>query len=255
MSSLRDLQQRAYRAIAHGDDLVLALGASAAARLEVYRNNARGTFRRTLAATYPVLGRLVGEDCFRSLARAFMREFPSRSGDLGAFGAELPLLLDLFYRDTEFAYLADVGRLELAIATAETSRDAPPLDARALAAVAPRDYAALRFVPHPAARLVGSRWPVLAVWRAHQAAELVEVDLRSGAEHALVTRRDAEIEVRVLDAATFVFARSLADGEPLADALDAGLAARADFDVQTALASLVEQRVLVDLRLPWRGAA
>jgi hypothetical protein len=256
MSSLRDLQQRAYRAIVLGDDGVLPEdGDSAAVGLEVYRNNARETFRRTLSSTYPVVQQLVGEQCFRGLANVYMREHPSRSGDLGAFGTELPLLLDVFYRNTEFAYLADLARLEAAIAAAETATDAARLDARALAAVPAREHAALRFDLHPAARLVASRWPVLAIWRAHQGADPDTVDLRAGAEHVLVTRPDARTSLRALDAATFAFVRSLADDEPLADALDAGVAAGASFDVRSALALLVELRVLVAFRLHARGAA
>src|SRR5262245_46990710 len=104
MISLRELQQRSYRAIVH-DENVLPLTRSRAARLEVYRNNARETFRKTLAASYPVVRRLVGDECFGGIAATFMREFPSRAGDLGRFGSELAMLLDVYYRSTEFAYL------------------------------------------------------------------------------------------------------------------------------------------------------
>jgi len=46
MLSLREVQRRAYRAIVLEDN-VLPLTRSRAARLEVYRNNARETFRKT----------------------------------------------------------------------------------------------------------------------------------------------------------------------------------------------------------------
>ena len=92
MPSLRELQQNAYRAIVLEDD---ARGRGLnVSRLSVYRNNARETFRKTLAATYPVVRRLVGEQCFRGLARSYSHDFPSRSGDLGRYGAELATLLE-----------------------------------------------------------------------------------------------------------------------------------------------------------------
>jgi hypothetical protein len=240
MSSLRELQQRAYRAIAFDEHASFDVGSvdRANARLAVYRNNARVTFEKTLAATYPVVQRLVGEPCFRSLARELAREFPSRSGDLGRFGAELAALLEIYYRDTAFAYLADVARLEWAYAEAETAADAPPFDLRALSDVDPEGYPELRFVLHPSSRFVTSRYPVLSIWEAHQADDVRHVALGTGAEHVLLLRRAAGVSLHGLDSATFAFTRSLADGETLADAHEAGLAAEADFDLNAALARL-----------------
>jgi hypothetical protein len=249
MSSLREIQQRAYRAILL-DEHVRFGSANVdrhAARLGVYRNNARVTFEKTLAATYPVVQRLVGEPCFRGLALAFMREFPSRSGDLGQFGAELAALLDIYYLDTAFAYLADVARLEWAYAEAETAADAAPLDLEALSRIAPDDYEDLRFTPHPSARLVSSRYPVLSIWEAHQREDVRQVALGTGAEHVLVLRRGAEVRLHGLDTGTFVLARTLADGEPLASACEAGLAAAAELDLGTALAQLAALGVFIHI--------
>jgi hypothetical protein len=247
MSSLRDLQQRVYRAVVLDEELAIASPSTEkATRLEVYRNNARVTFERTLEATYPVVRELVGEPCFRSIAHTFLREHPSRSGDLGCYGTELPMLLEVFYRDTPFAYLADIARLEAAIAAAEGAADSPSLEVQRLADVVPEAHASLRFVLHPATWLMTSRWPVLAIWRAHQRAEVAQVDLAAGAEHVLVARPAGRVVLRGLDAGTFAFASSLADDEMLVEAVDAGLAAGASFDVSAALASLVEVGVLVD---------
>jgi hypothetical protein len=250
MSALRDLQQRVYRAIAFDEHASFAVGSvdRANARLAVYRNNARVTFEKTLAATYPVVQRLVGEPCFRSLARELAREFPSRSGDLGRFGAELAALLEIYYRDTAFAYLADVARLEWAHAEAETAADAPRLDLRALRHVDPEDYSELRFVLHPSSRFVTSRYPVLSIWEAHQADDVRPVALGTGAEHVLLLRRAGGVRLHGLDSGTFAFARSLADGETLADAHETGLAATADFDLNAALARLAALHLFTDFR-------
>jgi hypothetical protein len=250
MSSLRELQQRAYRAIALDEHVSLGVGSvdRASARLAVYRNNARVTFEKTLAATYPVLQRLVGEPCFRGLARELARDFPSRSGDLGRFGAELASLLEIYYRDTTFAYLADVARLEWAYAEAETAADAAPLDLRALAEVDPDEYSGLRFVPHPSSRFVTSRYPVLSIWEAHQLDDVRPVALGAGAEHVLLLRSTAEVRLHGLDTGTFAFARSLADGETLEDAHETALAAAEHFDLNTALARFAALNLFTDFR-------
>jgi hypothetical protein len=250
MSSLREIQQRAYRAIVLEEDVTPAGGPvdRLAARLGVYRNNARVTFCKTLAATYPVVQRLVGEPCFRSLARAYARDFPSRSGDLGRFGAELPALLDIHYRDTAFAYLADVARLEWAYAEAETVADAAPFDWRALGTVDPGDYAALRFVPHPTSRFLTSRFPVLSIWEAHQSVDVRPVGLGAGAEHVLVLRTASQVRLHGLDAGTFAFAWSLAEGETLGAAHETGVAAGVEFDLTRALARVAALNAFIGFR-------
>jgi hypothetical protein len=250
MHSLRELQQRAYRAIALEEDLVLVPGVFARTqpRLAVYRNNARVTFEKTLAATYPVVKRLVGEPCFRGLARELERAAPARSRDLGRFGGELPALLDVYYRDTAFEYLADVARVEWAYAEAETAAEAGPFDFNALRTVDPQDYAGVRLVLHPSSRFVTSRYPVLTIWSAHQADEVKPVALNSGAEHVLLLRSAAEVRLHRLDTGTFAFARSLADGETLEEAHETGLAATDQFDLHGALVRLATLNLFTDFR-------
>jgi hypothetical protein len=53
-----------------------------------------------------------------------------------------------------------------------------------------------------------------------------------------------------LDAGTFAFARSLADGDTLEDAVRAGETAVAGFAVGEALATLAQLDVLAGFRLP-----
>jgi hypothetical protein len=221
-----------------------------AARLAVYRNNARETFHKTLAVTYPVVRRLVGELCFRALARSYMRDFPSRSGDLGRYGAELPTLLEIYYRDTGFAYLADVARLEWAWAEADTAADGAVFQLLDIASTAADDCGELRFMLRPFVRLLSSRFPVFSIWEANQAEDVKPVALGTGGEHVLVTRRADRVRLYRLDGATFAFARSLADGESLADACSAGWAGGEEFVPADALKTLVELEALAGVRLP-----
>jgi hypothetical protein len=97
-------------------------------------------------------------------------------------------------------------------------------------------------------RLVSSRFPIFSIWEAHQRDEVEAVPLSIGPEHVLVTRRH-ELQLYKLDTGTFAFARSLADGESLADAVSAGEAAVPDFAVDEALGTLARLDVLAGFRL------
>ena len=141
MPSLRELQRGFTAAALFGDMGALAeVGVVAgqldpAARIAVYRNNVLGNYRRALAATYPVLRRLVGGPIFDAAIVAFVRAHPSRHGDVNRYGGELARFLETYPPAREPPYLPDIARLEWAIDQANIAADAAALDLAALAAV------------------------------------------------------------------------------------------------------------------------
>ena len=192
MRSLREIQM-SFRAALFDDTASVASGTSAlgipaAVRTDVYRNNLHETARQTLAASYPVVARLVGEICLKNLARAYVNRFPSRCGDLAAFGREFPRLLEAFYAHGAFAYIASVARLEWALIESESASDAEPLDFERLSGLSEEDHACVVFHLHPSVRIVRSVYPILSIWRTHQVDEPAAVDLSDGGEHVLVYR-------------------------------------------------------------------
>ncbi len=226
MNSLRELQERCYRAFALGDaaSLVTAVrsnGVSAEDRIGIYQNNARETFRKSLGASYPVIERLVGAACFEGLALKFMREQPSRSGDLQRFGAGFADFLAGIYATTQFAYLTDVARLEWALEEVHLEPDETPLDPAELSTVAPDDLANLTFRVRRAVRLIQSPFPILSIWRANQPEADARVDLDKGAECVAVLRRGDDLEMHPLDHAAFELASRLADASSLQQAWEA----------------------------------
>ena len=94
-----------------------------------YLTNRGALAARVLAATYPVLAQLVGDESFASLARHFWRQAPPLRGDLKRWGAELadfldasPLLADSVLDAASIALLTSADREQVTL-TAE-QRDA-----------------------------------------------------------------------------------------------------------------------------------
>ena len=96
--------------------------------VEVYRNNYRGNLHDTLAGAYPVMRQLVGEEFFRLLAKRFIEQHPSRSGNLHRYGGEMAEFLTHFENTQHLAYLPDMARLEWAYHRAYFADDASPFD-------------------------------------------------------------------------------------------------------------------------------
>jgi hypothetical protein len=253
--SLRELQQRFYDAVLLGDAHALdgdvrAGAIPAGPRLEVYRNNAREGFRKALAADYPVIVRLVGEGCFRGLARSYMREHPSRSGDLQDYGRGFAAFLDARYGGGPWDYFADVARLEWACQEVLIAPDVQALGVERLAAVAPEHLEHMRLDLHPATRLVRSVYPILRIWQANQdgADDAPVVDLASGGERVLLRRVVRGLELRRLEPADCALLAALRTGRPLGQAVDAALAEDDHFDLQGALARAFSLGLVVGCR-------
>lgn len=250
MRGLPELQRQFLHALRDFPGTPPALAARSARRgLAVYRNNyVEGTVK-TLVADYPVIERLVGAPCFRALAQAYRHANPSRAGDLQPFGAAFPGFLAERFRETAHAYLADVARLERAIADCLCEPLLPAMRIDALADVDLGGTTDLKFLLQPASRWLKSRWPLLAIWRANQETrDGSGVDLLAGGAHLLIQRGEDGVVLRETDPGVFLFGESLAAGAPLGLVTEQCHARYATDMAGTALACLFEWQLVHGLQ-------
>ena len=243
MPSLRDVQRAFTHAVLTDDAtgmnaLVRDDGIAAAERVQIHHNNYAAGVLATLAATYPVIERLGGADWFAQSVAQYRRRFPSRSGDLQFAGDRYAEYLATHFAATDYAYFADVARLEWAYQEVLTAADCAPLDPAALGAVAAEDYSQLIFIPRPAVRLVESRYPILEIWRANQqgadpASPIIRLD--AGPSRVLVIRRADHVELRELAQPSYVLLSEFVRGI----ALEVAAGAIADTEVGPALRELI----------------
>lgn len=219
-------------------DDVAASGRGGVRRFGVYRNNVTVGLIEALAAAYPAVARIVGEDFFFAMAREFVRHSPPRSPLMFDYGAGFADFLDRFEPVAGLPYLGDVARLERAWLEAYHAENAETCGVEVLAGIAAEALPSTGFTLHPALRLVRSRFPIAEVWQAnlHQAS-VGPIDFSRG-EDVIVTRPDMEVAVRVLPAGGVAFIAALADGQSLAEAAGAGLGADAAFDLSQNLQGL-----------------
>jgi hypothetical protein len=240
MPSLRELQAAFAAAILDGKS-----GPLPADRLRIYRNNVFLSFEGALKDVYPVLARLVGPQFFRQLARRFIREHPSRSGNLHDFGRELPRFVGELPEAAELPYLADVAALEWSWHESFHAADGIALDAQRLAAVPENELESLRLDLHPTVRLVASRYPVLAIWSANREANAdAEIRLDAGGDFLLVARPELDVMVERASAGEFAFLEALADGMALGLACEAAYYAEPALDIGAAMARFVAGRII-----------
>jgi hypothetical protein len=207
-------------------------------RFAVYRNNVAVALIGALEARYPVVRRLTGDDFFRAMAGAFVAAEKPRSPALMLYGAGFPDFIADFPPAAAIPFLADVARLENAWVEAYHAAEAGALGVDALAAIAPDALEALRFRPHPAARLLAFSHPAASIWAGSQGSGEPRPPETWTAEAALVARPDADVSVRVLPPGGFAFAATLFSGASLGEA--AAIAAQDGCDPGAHLVGLIE---------------
>ncbi len=252
MADLNDDLVHFARAIVHGEAPSARIdnrysNYAADVAVEVYRNNYRGNLHDALAGVYPVIKQLVGDDFFRFMARKFVEQHPSHGANLHHYGAELADFVAAFAPAQELVYLSDVAALEWACQVAYFAADAAQLALDRLAKVPPEQYPYLILHTHPACRIVRSRYPISAIWRAHQPGADADfhIDLNSGSSIALVSREEDVVQVAELSEAEADWMQRIQAGDMLGIATAGTLERHPDFDLQATLLNLVTQNVLI----------
>jgi uncharacterized protein len=213
MSALAALQREFMRSL-------FDARAPSADGIAVYSASVAANHAAALAATYPVVLRLVGESFFGEAARQFARVSASASGDLNEYGAGFAQFLDAYPHAAALAYLPDVARVEWACHECERAPDPQPFDFAALARVPAPDYAGVRLTLHPGVRLVRSQYPVAAIHAANQPSRDGVPARTEGGDCVVVHRAGFVARVQAVAEYEWRFLERLAHGDPLAAASD-----------------------------------
>jgi len=245
MPSLREVQTAFGDAVINGNDAVtpeiLGDGLDAAERIAIHRNNTFITLTDSLAATYPVVRKLVGEAFFSAAMREFIKVHPPRQRTAAEYGYTLADFLEQFDRVRELPYLADVARLEWARHEAYHGPDAEPLGPRDFNAFSPEEYADLYFLLHPTLRMMESPYPVRSIWNANQAQpdDVAPVTLDDGGDALLVIRPHMDVEMHAVSPGMPALLDTLDEGANLEAALNKALDVEPGLYLERTLADFI----------------
>jgi uncharacterized protein len=220
---------------ADGQAVSLIKGGAASARLAIYRGNLSANWEKGLAAAYPVVRQLVGEEFFSGLARAYGKACPSQDPDLNLVGARFAEFLTGFEHVAQYPYLPDMARLEWALHVSYHAPDLPFLNAADLAGLPPERIEAMALALHPATTLLQSKWSVPTLWLAHQPDGPAFPGEMAQECFALIVRPQWQPQLVELPAAAFAALSACARGESFGAALDAAFVLDENFDVATQL--------------------
>jgi uncharacterized protein (UPF0276 family) len=242
-SAVLAAQQQAFADALFAPAAEAGLPITHAERFGLYRGNLGATWGKALAAAYPVIAQLVGEEFFAALVRAYGRKHPSDSGDLNRFGAHFAHFLHTFPHAQDLPYLPDMARLEWQLHRIHYAPHEPALAAQD---IDPQTVEESRFPWQATARLFASDWAVVPLWLAHEAGSGVAfppaMDVPS---RALLSRPQWTAQLTPLQAPEYAALQALQEGKTVGAALDAAFALDEEFNVAASLQQWLQQQILV----------
>jgi hypothetical protein len=224
-------------------------GKGATKRYNVYRNNVTVSLIEALGAIYPAVRRITGEEFFRAMARFHLRETPPSSPLLFEYGRDFPAFIARYQYAQDMPWLADVARVERAWLDAYHAADAEPLSLSALETVPAERTGDLIFAPHPATRIVRSRFAAVTIFSANRSPDPFNTINAGEPQDGLVTRPGLEVVVRHLPAGGADFLLALIAGEALGVAADKTLRTCPSFDIGAAIAGMIEAGAFASVQI------
>jgi hypothetical protein len=154
----------------------------------------------SLLNSYPILKALLGDDLFEQAARLYIDQYPSTYRNMRWVGDKMSEHLQANF--PQYPIAAEMATFEWGLSLAFDAEDAPILNLQDLAAIAPENWADLRFQFHPSMQLFIFKFNVLRVWQALNAEQTVP-KVSEINEPCVVWRKDLNSHYHSLDIAEF----------------------------------------------------
>lgn len=192
--------------------------------LRAYQSNGHALAVRALAAAYPVMQQMLGDDSFADLARAFWHACAPNCGDAARWGKELSEFVAASPQLADDPYLADVARAEWALHLCATATDGSP-DPASYALLTTDDPSGLRLILGAGATVLRSRWPLAGLMLAHTGGALSLSDaaaqLRAGlSQDVVIWRAGLQPRLREAQPGEPEFLGAVMEGADVSAALD-----------------------------------
>jgi hypothetical protein len=196
-------------------------------RLSVYCDSSRRARERALESIYPVCRQVLGQRCFATLAADYIAGYPSTTGDLNHYGAELPGLLEKQIEDNfelaQVPYIGDLARLEWHWHSAYYAPNDPNFDMPRFSALAATgQIAQVRFQLSAALQLLASDYPIADIWRRHREGSDTSAVAMGEGDRLIIQRVAFRPGIESLEAEAFALMNGLSEGKTLGSLADEG---------------------------------
>ena len=135
-------------------------------QLGIYTNAYTARLKEALRCNYPVIYQLLGDVDFDTMARGYLKQYPSEHASIRWFGAQLALFLTSNTPYNKLPILSELALFEWALRHTVDAADAKRVCVDDLLSILPQQWRELRFATHPSLSILKFDWNVLPVWKA-----------------------------------------------------------------------------------------
>jgi hypothetical protein len=220
-----------------------------AQNMRLYQQNVLVHLIKALRNTYPLILRLVGDDFFQITAKAYIKQYPSRSGDLNDYGEYFSDFLAEYQPLKDLIYLAEVAQFEWTCHVLLSASSPGRMDVFILKNLHPDQYEQIHFQLHPACKVMKFYYPMLRIIELCEGNVDDTIDLGEEGIHLLIIRRHLDISLIPLTDGEFTFLSAIQENKSLAEALSASLEVDPMFSLEEKLSAWIQDLTIVDCAL------
>ena len=212
----------------------------------IYRNNIFATLLNVLTDIYPMIKKIVGADFFYQTAKEYIRQYPSRSSNLHDYGEYFSDFINNYAPTKNLVYLPEVAIFEWHYHQLNFASNHTGFNINELMTISPNQYPHLRFMLHPASKLILFQYPILRIVDLCCGRLEENISLDEGEVYLLMLRQDTNITLESLSIPDFTFLSALRDNLSLSDALEMTLLVDSQFQLEKKILHWINNKVIVD---------
>jgi hypothetical protein len=242
--ALDEVQARFYGAVVGGDATgitpLLTGGRDPQKRLAVHQRHYQTSLAKALVERFPATVWLIGTPFVTEAAQIYIRKCPPQAPCIAEYGEDFPRFLSGCVGIERVPYLHDFAKLEWHIGHIAIAIDRAVVTLDDLSNVSAEELPDMGLILQPGLRYLHSSWLIdelMNLYLAQAAPERFE--LTSGDLWLEVRGARGEFQFSRLNAADFVFRKSVAEGSAVGEAAECALDVDDAFNPGQALAALV----------------
>lgn len=247
MPTLAETQLRFRDAVVQGNtqqvrslQSLLLGGRNPEKRLIVHQRNYRTSLAEALLVKFPATGWLLGTPLLAEAVTRFIGEHPPQAPCVAEYGAAFPDFLLQCPEAAAMRYLSDFARLEWYVGKVAIAIDDPPISSQEFSMIDPDALPDALFTLQSGLHYVSAEWPVdelMTLYLTKTAPDRFEM---LPAEVWIEVRgARGEFHFNRLDAAAYIFRKSVLEGNSIGEAAERALDINAAFDPGEGLSALI----------------
>lgn len=217
--------------------------------ISIYQQNILSTLTHALKTAYPLIMKIIGDECFNVTAKKYIDSYPSLSGDLNEYGAYFSDFLATYENLHQLPYLAEVAKFEWTCHRIVLMGEHLPFDIKMLERIATDQYAQLHFNLSPACEIHCFQYPILRIIALCKNEIPGPIDLHEGGVNLLIYKRHFDVSLVSLSKGEFIFLTALQENKSLADSLELALEKDPLFKLNEKMPIWIKNRIIVDCNL------